>query len=317
MQAPKKLLSILLALALLASGPASAAGSLTARPALSGTAAAVEINEMNFPDPVFRAWLTRPDQLGGAGADGQLTPSELAAVTELDLSGLGIADLTGIQNFFALETLNVNNNRLTALDLSGCVGLKYLYCATNALTRLDLSGCVSLVDLNCERNYLTALDLSDCAALERIYCRHNLLEQLDVSGCPELAFLETFDNRLTSFDGSMLKKLKFLHIDYNQLTHLDMSGNPALEGNGFVAANNQLETLTLPDIPDFTVEASVFYEQNPRTGYDTAEWYLDPDFTQPVGPEDLLPAEGQTLYARWVPNPYTVHYFANGGSGEK
>lgn len=113
----------------------------------------------------------------------------------------------------------------------------------------------------------------------------------------------------------MLKKLEFLHIDYNKLTTLDMSGNPALKDSGFVAANNHLDTLVLPNIPDFTVDAEVFYEQNPRTGYDTVEWYLDSSFTRPVRPEDQLPANGQTVYARWVPNPYTVYYRANGGQG--
>ena len=65
----------------------------------------------------------------------------------------------------------------------------------------------------------------------------------------------------------MLKKLEFLHIDYNKLTTLNMSGNPALKDSGFVAANNHLDTLVLPNIPDFTVDAEVFYEQNPRTGF--------------------------------------------------
>lgn len=113
----------------------------------------------------------------------------------------------------------------------------------------------------------------------------------------------------------MLKKLEFLHIDYNKLTTLNMSGNPALKDSGFVAANNHLDTLVLPNIPDFTVDAEVFYEQNPRTGYDTVEWYLDSSFTRPVRPEDQLPANGQTVYARWVPNPYTVYYRPNGGQG--
>ena len=76
-----------------------------------------------------------------------------------------------------------------------------------------------------------------------------------------------------------------------------------------------LDTLTLPDIPDFTVEAEVFYEQNPRTGYDVVQWYRDPGYTDPVSPTDLLPANGQTLYARWVPNAYTVYYRPNGGQG--
>lgn len=233
----------------------------------------VTIDEATFPDAALRAWLLDPAHLNGAGSDHLLSRDELAGITELDLSGLGIADLTGIGHFAALETLNVSNNVLTSLDLSGN------------------------------------------PALVQLYCRHNLLETLDVSHNLELVFIETFDNRLTSFDGSMLKKLEFLHIDYNRLTTLDMSANPALKGNGFVAANNQLDTLTLPDIPDFTVEAEVFYEQNPRTGYDVVQWYRDPGYTDPVSPTDLLPANGQTLYARWVPNAYTVYHRPNGGQG--
>lgn len=94
-----------------------------------------------------------------------------------------------------------------------------------------------------------------------------------------------------------------------------MSGNPSLEGNGFVAANNHLTSLTLPAIPNFRLEASVFYEQNPLVGYDRVEWFEDPGFTRPVAATDLLEANGQTLYAYWVPNPYTVYYRANGGTG--
>lgn len=275
----------------------------------------VDINETNFPDQIFRGWLLDKGNLNGMGADGVLTSGELAQITVLDLSGLGIGDLTGISHFTALERLNVNNNRLTSLDVSKNTRLTSLYCATNALEQLDVTGCPELVDLNCERNRLTELNLACNPKLVQLYCRHNSLTQLDVSRNLELVFIETFDNSHTSFDCSMLKKLEFLHIDYNKLTTLNMSGNPALKDSGFVAANNHLDTLVLPNIPDFTVDAEVFYEQNPRTGYDTVEWYLDSSFTRPVHPEDQLPANGQTVYARWVPNPYTVYYRANGGQG--
>lgn len=275
----------------------------------------VDINETNFPDKTFRNWLLDEGNLNGMGADGVLTSVELAQITALDLSDLGIGDLTGIGHFAALEQLNVNNNRLASLDLRQNTRLRSLYCATNVLEHLDVTGCPELVDLNCERNRLTSLDLSGNPKLVQLYCRHNSLEQLDVSRNPELVFIETFDNSLTSFDCTMLKKLEFLHIDYNKLTTLDMSSNPALAGNGFVAANNHLTSLVLPDVPGMTVEAEVFYEQNPLTGYDNVEWYLDPSFTRPVSPEDVLPANGQTLFARWVPNPYTVYYRPNGGQG--
>lgn len=255
---------------------------------------AVAVTETNFPDQIFRGWLLDKSNLNGAGADGLLTGEELASITAMDLSRRDIQSLEGIEYFTALESLNVSNNRLTSLNVSGCP---------------------ELVDLNCERNRLTELNLSRNTKLVQLYCRHNSLTQLDVSRNLELVFIETFDNSLTSFDCSMLKKLEFLHIDYNRLTTLNMSGNPALKDSGFVAANNPLNTLVLPNIPNFTVDADVFYEQNPRTGYDNVEWYLDAAHTRPVAPGDKLPANGQTLYARWVPNPYTVYYRANGGQG--
>ncbi|MBM6916387.1 InlB B-repeat-containing protein, partial [Gemmiger formicilis] len=295
---------------------AAALLALTLLPAgVLAAGADLEISAQNFPDANFRAWLTNPANLNGAGADGSLSAEELAAVTKLDLSGQNIADLTGIEHFTALESLNVSNNRLTKLDVRANTRLRYLYCATNFLTSLDVTRCAELIDLNCERNQLTTLDLSGNPKLQQLYCRHNFLSALDVSHNLELVFIETFDNQLTQFDASMLKKLRFLHIDYNRLTELDMSHNPVLEGNGFVAANNSLNRLTLPNIPDFPVEAEVFLEQNPRTGYDRTEWYYDQGYTRPIGEKDVIMATGQTVYARWVPNPYTVYYRANGGTG--
>lgn len=149
---------------------------------------------------------------GGAGADGLLTGTELSAVTDLRLAGLGIADLSGIQHFTALESLTVKDNALTSLDMSGNPRLRFLHCANNALTSLNVTGCPQLVELNCEHNRLETLDLSGNPALVQLYCRHNDLKALDVSHNPELAFIETFDNRLEEFDCSMLKKLKFLQL---------------------------------------------------------------------------------------------------------
>lgn len=173
----------------------------------------VPIDQANFPDAALRAWLLDENNLGGgAGADGLLTGTELSAVTDLRLAGLGIADLSGIQHFTALESLTVKDNALTSLDMSGNPRLRFLHCANNALTSLNVTGCPQLVELNCEHNRLETLDLSGNPALVQLYCRHNDLKALDVSHNPELAFIETFDNRLEEFDCSMLKKLKFLQL---------------------------------------------------------------------------------------------------------
>ena len=297
----------------------------------------IEINQTTFPDTNFRTWLLDKKNLNGAGMDGKLTQKEIETVTKIDVSEQNIQDLTGIEYFTSLEYLKCNTNRLTALDVSHNVALQELYCSNNQLTQLDLSNnpdlkrfycatnflnslniknCSKLQSLNCEKNRLTQLDLSGNPELIQLYSRHNYLTQLDVSHNLKLKFIETFDNQLTSFDCTMLTDLEFLHIDYNNLTTLDMSKNPNLEGNGFVAANNHLEKLTLPNIPDFEIEASVFYEQNPKEGYENIKWYYDTAFTQEIHDEDILEANGQTIYAKWIPNPYTVYYKANGGTGD-
>ena len=116
----------------------------------------MDINETNFPDQIFRGWLLDKGNLNGMGADGVLTSGELAQITVLDLSGLGIGDLTGISHFTALERLNVNNNRLTSLDVSKNTRLTSLYCATNALGHLDVSRNLELVFIETFDNSLTS-----------------------------------------------------------------------------------------------------------------------------------------------------------------
>lgn len=275
----------------------------------------ITVDENHFPDPVFRQWILDEKNLNGAGADGVLTAEEIQGITEIQVSNQGIASLEGIGTFVNLERLYCSNNLLTALDVSGNPRLMTLLCDINRLTELDLSHNTALVNLNCESNYLTSLNLTGCTELDWLYCRHNLLSQLDLSTNTKLTFIETFDNRLTSIDVSMLTQLGFLHIDHNQLTELDLSHNTALvnDGSGFVVRNNYIRKLILPDHENLTVKPDVYAEQNDQDGYAETEWYLDQGFTQPV--EGDIQAKGQTLYAKWIPNPYTISFHANGGTG--
>lgn len=275
----------------------------------------IAITDQIFPDAAFRKWLENPAHINGYGADGVLTTEELADIRSIDVANQNLTTLQGIEVFSALESLNCKNNMLTALDVSQNTGLKYLHCAFNRIASLDVSGLKELISLNCESNGMTALNLTGCSAMEIIYCRNNNLPVVDFSTNTKLKFIETFDNKLTDVDLSMLSELEFVHLDHNRLTHLDLSYNTNLSpiGSGFVARNNWLETLTLPVSSSLVVEASVYDEQDPKVGYERTAWYVDANFTQPV--PDELPANGQTLYVKWLPNDYTIHFSANGGSG--
>lgn len=275
----------------------------------------IPVDQEHFPDPVFRQWLLNETNIGGVGADGFLTSEELQSVTEIQVSSTGITSLQGIEFFPELVTLYCANNLLTSLDVSHNPKLKTLLCNINRLTELDLSHNTALKNLNCETNLLTSLNLVGCVNLEWLYCRHNCLTQLDLSTNTKLLFIETFDNQLTSIDVSKLTQLQFLHIDENQLTELDLSHNTGLvnDGSGFVVRDNYIRKLILPNHENLTVDPDVYARQKPQEGYATTEWYLDPDFTLPVtGP---IQAIGQTLYVKWIPNPYTIYLDLNGGTG--
>lgn len=284
-------------------------------PAALASSPDVPITEDVFPDAVFRQWLTDPANLDGAGADGVFTQEELEDIRQINVSSMGISSLEGIEVFSALESLSCKDNALEALNVQQNRALRYLQCDYNRIDSLDVSGLDQLQALYCENNHMTSLDLTGCTALEIIYCRSNDLESVDFSTNTSLKFIESFDNQLTSVDLSMLTNLEFVHLDHNRLTHLDLSHNPNLSsiGSGFVARNNYLETLVLPDRPGQMVDWDVYLEQDPQPGHERVEWYYDIQYTQPV--QELTPANGQTLYAKWLPNDYTISFDAGGGFG--
>ena len=91
----------------------------------------VAIDEVHFPDSVFREYITAAD----LDADHWLDEDEIAGVTGLDVSGMGIRDLRGIGYFTALESLDCSDNQLTSLDLSANTALQTLNASGN---RLDI-----------------------------------------------------------------------------------------------------------------------------------------------------------------------------------
>ena len=124
----------------------------------------VSVDEMHFPDEVFRAYVQAECDLDGNGI---LSAKEIGWVKSIDLSAgyndSKIYDLTGVEFFTALESLECQLNKLTKLDLSANTVLTSVKCQCNELTELDVSGCPKLAYLDARTNHLTELDLSGCA----------------------------------------------------------------------------------------------------------------------------------------------------------
>jgi hypothetical protein len=89
----------------------------------SHTPPKVEITDANF-----KAYLLGNFDTDG---DGKLSEAEILQVKQIDCSGKEIADLTGIEKFTNLESLDCHDNRLTELELRYNKKLNKLVCTGN------------------------------------------------------------------------------------------------------------------------------------------------------------------------------------------
>jgi len=88
---------------------------LTTTMAATFAQSGIAINETNFPDDNFRAWaLSQP-----WGSSAFLTKSDANQISSLNLSGMGIKNLKGIEYFDKLESLNCSENHLVSLSVVG------------------------------------------------------------------------------------------------------------------------------------------------------------------------------------------------------
>jgi gliding motility-associated-like protein len=216
-----------------------------------------------IPDPEFEGFLIYSGYDSG-NIDGKVLTSNINSIKDIyfypGAANINIKDLTGIEDFKALEKLNCINCNLTSLDLSKNIALTELICENNKLTSLNVSGCINLETINCNGNQFTSLDFTQTPNLKTLYCRGTKLtvldlntrltyldcsfcpiNSLDLSKCILLDTLICINNQFTSLDVSKNINLQSLTCDNNQLTNLNISKN--IELTLLSCGNNQLTSI--------------------------------------------------------------------------
>ena len=177
------------------------------------------IPDVNFEKKLIALGIDRDD------VNGKVLTSNISSLTTLNIYGSSIADLTGIQDFIALKTLDCSDNQITTLNLSKNVKLTDLRCGQNKLTTLDISNNLDLQYVHLSDNKLTTFDISKNLALTTLWLYDNDLTNLDISGNLALKNLYCIGNELTTIDVSQNLALNTLWISSNKLTNLDLSAN--------------------------------------------------------------------------------------------
>ena len=245
----------------------------------STTSFSEDCNWTNVPDDNFENYLETHDAAGntvavgastsmgnGIANDDYVTTARITTVTSLNVSSKMISDITGIEDFTALEVLNFSTNGVGDFDLSSNINLKELYCSSNGMSSIDVAANINLEILDASTNGFTSVDVStntqlknlnisgtttsslnlgSITTLEELNVSNNSLTSLNLSNLSNLTDLNCATNYNLSLTGfGVLSKLKNLNCNDTNLTSLDLS------------ANLLLETLFINNVSGFDVDLS-------------------------------------------------------------
>ena len=192
----------------------------------------------------------------GVDTDGtvnrQMLREDAEQVQRLDLnlhSHFGeIEDLTGIEGFTNITFLSAVGQNLEDIDLSSNTKLDTLYLQNNYLTTMDISNNVNLMVIEVLVNELhTITGLEHASQLKKLNVSYNYFEDFSITNA-SIEHLLMSDNLLTSFDSTGAPNLKSILLTTNQLSSVDFSSNPLLET--LVISNNSLDHINLENNPN-------------------------------------------------------------------
>ena len=255
----------------------------------------VEINDTNFPDPVFQQYvkdnIDTADTTSGQ-KDGRLSKAERDAVTTISIDNQNCTDLTGIAYFANLTTLSCKQNRLNELDLKYNVNLTELDCSYNHLTTLDVSNNAKLRILECSNDDMEKLNLGDITNLRWLLCPENNLTELDVSKNRYLERLHCRYNNLRRLVIGNTYSLTMLYLLGNHLTSLDLYHKGEIDNfdydpQSYTIDVNEDGTFDLSSLPEgFDASKTTDWDGGTRVGntlnvnshevqytYNTGSWH--------------------------------------------
>lgn len=255
----------------------------------------VEINDTNFPDPVFQQYvkdnIDTADTTSGQ-KDGRLSKAERDAVTTISIDNQNCTDLTGIAYFANLTTLSCKQNRLNELDLKYNVNLTELDCSYNHLTTLDVSNNAKLRILECSNDDMEKLNLGDITNLRWLLCPENNLTELDVSKNRHLERLHCRYNNLRRLVIGNTYSLTMLYLLGNHLTSLDLYHKGEIDNfdydpQSYTIDVNEDGTFDLSSLPEgFDASKTTDWDGGTRVGntlnvnshevqytYNTGSWH--------------------------------------------
>jgi hypothetical protein len=144
----------------------------------------------------------------------QLDVRHNTALVELSLLFNDLTEITGINEAINLKSLNLSWNYLTNLSINNS-SLEGLNVENNFLRTMNLTGCSSLIGFIAKQNELVTLDLTTNVALKYLTISTNRLIELNLENNQNIERLLLSENELSSLDVTNLELLNLLDIRKN------------------------------------------------------------------------------------------------------
>ncbi|MFP4845578.1 T9SS type A sorting domain-containing protein [Winogradskyella sp. PE311] len=213
--------------------------------------------------------------------DNLVLTENIDTLTDLNVSNTSISNLTGIEDFIALETLNCSINTIESLDLSNNTLLEQLDVSNNSLSILDLDINTALTILNCSNNLINTIDLSNNNALTLLNSSNNELTNLDISNSVLLSDLDCSFNQIETLNTTSNTALVNLLCNNNNLFSLNINNGSNTLITSFNATNNiNLFCIKVDDI--VFSDAAVGWQKDATASYniDCGTYIPDDNFEQ-------------------------------------
>ena len=226
--------------------------------------AAVAVNSTNFPDAKFCQYIL--DNID-TNKDKKLAASEISAVTKIDITGLGVANLKGIERFTALTELYASGNKLKTVSLTKNTKLTAINLSKNSLSgTLDLSKCTSLQTVRYSNNSLTKVTMPS----------KKYLKNLDYVDASYNKFTTQTNAGLNIGDSEALPNLSEVDASHNAITSFNCAGFKGI----LDLRNNKITTLALSNATEGCQATSLFLDGNTLSKTSsvdfTPEWISEP-----------------------------------------
>ena len=225
---------------------------------------AVAVSSANFPDAKFRQYIL--DNID-TDKDKMLSAAEIKAAKTIDVSGLGISNLKGIESFTYATDLFAANNKLTSVNITKNTKVAYLNLSNNSLAgTLDLSKCTNLRVVKYGSNKLTKVVMPS----------KKYLKNLDFVDASSNKFTTQANAGLNIGDTDYVKNLSEVNVSNNAITSFNCAGFQGI----LDLRNNKITNLKLENSKEGSQVVSLYLDGNslsktPSIDF-TPEWIAVP-----------------------------------------